>query len=221
MNGWQLGRPRNAAHVEEAERPGGTCGNPILQVGGVQEAVTEPAPGPGVLIEQLSPVHAEAATARGSEALQVSGILLKTGAPVLFSNELFPSTSVTIAVVGCAVPLLAVKLVCPLSTPLGDSCSVMLWMGQVSKKSQTRLGSGVFCRKALLETPLAEAYIWVRPGVAAVAVAWLVAMLKAEFTIGVIVTTLALFAVQVKGPTVAVTSEFWLQAVARRVMDSV
>ena len=51
------------------------------------------------------------------------------------------------------------------------------------------------------------------------AVAWLVATLNAEFLIGVIVTTVELFAVQVKGPTVEVISEFWLQAVACRVMD--
>jgi hypothetical protein len=50
--------------------------------------------------------------------------------------------------------------------------------------------------------------------VAAVAVAWLVVTLKAEFMSGVILTTLLLAADQVKGPTVEVMSEFWLHAVA-------
>src|SRR5579864_474455 len=97
MYGWQL-LPWKSTHAGEAS-PGGTCGNPMLHVGGVQEAVTDPDPGAGVVTEQVRSVHEVAATDVGREALQVSGILLSTGAPVLFGNELFPSTSVTIAVV--------------------------------------------------------------------------------------------------------------------------
>src|ERR1700731_153910 len=154
MKGWQLSTFAACGHAGE-ESPKGTCGKPVLHVGGVQEAVTEPVPGLGVPIEQVRVVHDVAETAVGREALQVRGTLL----------SVFPSMSRTVAVTGCAVPLLARKLVCPVCwAPEGPSCRVMLCTGQVSKKSQITLGSGECWWKALLETPLAVAKIWVRPG---------------------------------------------------------
>ena len=116
-----------------------------MHVGGVQEAVTDPAPGPGVPTEQVSPVHEVAATAPGLDVLQVKGILVRTGAPVLFGSELFPRTSVTVAVTGSAVPLFVLKAVSPDWSPFGVNCNVMFCTGQVSKKSQTKPGCGVVC----------------------------------------------------------------------------
>jgi hypothetical protein len=86
----------------------------------------------------------------------------------MLGSELFPTTSVTVAVAGSDVPLLVAKLVRPLCVP--PSWSVMFWMGQVSKKSNGPPPS-VGCRKEVLETPSAAAKIWVSPGALAVTVA--------------------------------------------------
>jgi hypothetical protein len=85
-----------------------------------------------------------AETAAGADELQVSGTLL----------SMFPKTSSTVAVTGCAVPLVLLKLVWPLWTPETPNCRVMLCTGQVSKKF--RVGKAAWVN-ALLETPLAEA----------------------------------------------------------------
>ena len=89
----------------------GTTGNPMLQLGGEQDAVTEPEPGDGGVSVQDC-VHAEAAGITwGCDAVQVSGILLSTTPPLVFNNDVFPITSVKTAVTVCAVPLAVTKLV--------------------------------------------------------------------------------------------------------------
>src|SRR5208283_3631180 len=91
----------------------GTSGNPILQVGGEQEAVTDPAPGNGVLMAQDSVQPVASCTTAGWDAVQVRGILLRVTVVPESSKELFPITSVKIAFAVCAVPLEVTKLVCP------------------------------------------------------------------------------------------------------------
>jgi hypothetical protein len=144
---------------EAGENAAGISGNPMLQIGGEQDAVTEPAPGSGVETVQDSwqPVPTE--TEAGCDADQVRGILLRTLPFPTFCREVFPSTSVTVATRVSEVPLETEKFVC--NDPAWPSSNVMFWMGQVSKKSNTSPtgggGTRVGCRKELLETPLAEA----------------------------------------------------------------
>src|SRR5271157_2483406 len=133
--------------------PGGASGKPMLQVGGVQDAVTDPAPGDVVVTGQES-VHAvPAATTAGCEAVQVRGILLRTIPPSVLGRELFPITSVTVAKTVSEVPLETAKEFC--SDPGWPTSRIMFWMGQVSKKVRSLPGGG--CTKEVLLTPLAVA----------------------------------------------------------------
>jgi len=89
-------------------------GNPMLQVGGEQEAVTDPAPGSGVLRAQDSMQPVASATTDGWDALQTRGILLSVTRVPESSKELFPITSVRIAfAVSAGPPLEVTKLVWP------------------------------------------------------------------------------------------------------------
>jgi hypothetical protein len=74
----------------------------MLQVGGVQEAVADPAPGSGVVTEQVVPDEQEDAdTAAGSDELHVSEGL----------GTMQPWTSMAVAATDSAVPLVVAKLV--------------------------------------------------------------------------------------------------------------
>jgi hypothetical protein len=82
----------------------GTSGNPILHVGGEQDAVMAAAPG-DVIVRPQDWVHPLAvAMAPGFDEVQVKGIFVRTTAPFVFGNELFPMTSVTVAIAVCALP---------------------------------------------------------------------------------------------------------------------
>jgi len=133
MNAWQL-LGKYCAHCVE-ESTGGLWGNPMLQVGGEQEAVTDPAPGDeGVAVQdRVHPVLT--GTTAGCEEVQVRGILLRTIPLPLLSRELLPITSVTVAMIVSEDPLVTENVVC--CDPTWPNSSVMFWMGQVSKKSNT------------------------------------------------------------------------------------
>src|SRR5271169_2254611 len=110
----------------------------MLQVGGEQEAVTDPAPAEGVPTAQDSVQPVASCTTEGWVAVQVKGILLSVTCVPESSKELFPMTSVRTALAVCAVPLEVTKLVWPVCRdPAGPSSSVMFWIGQVSKKSRS------------------------------------------------------------------------------------
>jgi hypothetical protein len=94
-----------------AEMDAGMTGNPILQVGGEQDAVIEAEPGTGVLTAQDSRHPEPGATTVGWEEVQVNGILLSTMPLLVLDKELFPITSVRKAVTVWEVPLLVAKLV--------------------------------------------------------------------------------------------------------------
>ena len=83
------------AAVEESDA--GIVGNPMLQVGGEQEAVTDPAPGEGVESTQDSRQVPLAFNTAGWDADQVRGILPRTTSPLVLGNELFPMMSVMVA----------------------------------------------------------------------------------------------------------------------------
>src|ERR1700737_4709192 len=109
----------------------------MLQGGGEQEAVTEPEPGEGVERVQDCRHPPPAAMTAGWDALQVKGILPRTTPLFVFGKELLPITSVRTAVAVWAVPLEVTKVVWPVCwVPAGPSSRVILWMGQVSKKSR-------------------------------------------------------------------------------------
>src|SRR5438552_12686284 len=135
----------------------------MLQVGGEQEAVTDPPPGSGVESEQDCWHPALTFRTPGCEALQVKGILLRTMPPVVLGRELFPMMSVTTAVAFCAVPFEVTKVVSSVCCdPLTPTSRETVWMGQVSKKSRTgEVVPSEFlycgCWKEELETPLADA----------------------------------------------------------------
>ena len=119
------------------ESDAGTNGNPTLQVGGEQEAVTDPEPADGVDREQDCKHPPPVAITAGCDALQVKGILLRTTPLLVFGKELLPMMSVRTAVTVWAVPLEVTKVVWPVCwVPAGPSSRVMLWIGQVSKKSR-------------------------------------------------------------------------------------
>ena len=81
------------------ESEAGTRGNPMLQVGGEQEAVTDPGiRASGVVEPQDSRHPLGAAKTPGWDAVQVRGILLRTMPPLVFGKEVFPMTSVKTAV---------------------------------------------------------------------------------------------------------------------------
>src|SRR5258708_3662993 len=81
----------------DVERDAGTRGNPTLQVGGEQEAVTDPDPDDGVERPHDSWHPLGADNTPGCEALQVRGMLVRTIPPLVFGKEEFPMTSVTTA----------------------------------------------------------------------------------------------------------------------------
>jgi hypothetical protein len=84
----------------------------MLQDGGEQEAVTEPAPGNGVEMAQDCKHPGATPTTLGWDALQVKGILLRTIPLFVLGKEVFPITSVSTAVTVCAlVPLEVTKVV--------------------------------------------------------------------------------------------------------------
>ena len=100
-----------AAIAAGVESVVGTRGYPILQPGGEQEAVTDPAPGKGVVIVQDCRQEEAALSTAGWDEVQVNGILLRTMSLLLFGRELFPITSVRIAVAVCELPFAATKVV--------------------------------------------------------------------------------------------------------------
>src|SRR5579872_2910375 len=89
----------------------GTVGNPILHVGGEQEAVMVPAPGDTVVRAHVLVQDEPTFNTPGCEAVQVRGILLRTTPPLVFGKVLLPMTSVMVATAVCAVPFGATKLV--------------------------------------------------------------------------------------------------------------
>src|SRR5271169_1331750 len=108
----------------------------MLQLGGEQDAVTDPDPGNGVERTQefVHPVPVD--NTPGWDALQVNGIALRTTAPFVLGNELLPITSVRTAVAFCEVPLEVTNVVWPVCwVPVAPTSSAMLRIGQVSKKS--------------------------------------------------------------------------------------
>src|SRR5579864_6280432 len=114
MNCWQLASWKNAAQAANCcgvEREVGTCGKPMLQVGGVHEAVTAAAPGDGVerLHDCVQPLPGF--TTAAWEDVQVRGVLFSTTSSVLLRRELWPWTSVTVAIAVSASPLAPEKLV--------------------------------------------------------------------------------------------------------------
>jgi len=145
------------AAKEAVEKAAGIAGKPMLQVGGEQEAVTDPAPGDRVETAQDSMHPAPAAMTPGCDEVQVRGTLLRTIPLFVLGRELFPIASVIVAMTVSAVPLVTAKSVC--CDPARPNSSATFWIGHVSKKSKTTGGEGTRfgCRKELLETPLAEA----------------------------------------------------------------
>ena len=103
----------HAVTASVVESDAGTTGNPMLQVGGEQEAVTVPDPGNGVESAQDSRHPVPMAKTPGCEADQVRGILLRTIPPLVLGKELAPMTSVRTAVTFCVVPLVVTKVVSP------------------------------------------------------------------------------------------------------------
>src|SRR5271166_885822 len=145
MSSWQLNVDvaKNALHWDRGElgseakpeREAGTTGNPMLQLGGEQEAVTDPDPGNGVEREQLCR-HPEAlANTPGRDALQVREILLSTIPPLTLGKEVCPITSVSTAVTVCELPFAVTKVVWLDCCTPEPSSSTTLWIGQVEKKS--------------------------------------------------------------------------------------
>ena len=92
----------------------GTKGYPMLQVGGEQDAVTDPAPGEGVERAQVCRHAAAVPTTPGCEALQVKGTLLRMIPLFVLGKDVLPITSVSTAVAVCEVaPLELTKVVWP------------------------------------------------------------------------------------------------------------
>ena len=104
----------------------GIRGKPILQVGGEQDVVTVPAPTEGVETPQVIVQFAAVEITSGEDAVQVRGILLRTGPPFVFGREVMPAISVRMAVAFCEVPFDATKVVSPgRLVPAGPTCKVM------------------------------------------------------------------------------------------------
>ena len=90
----------------------GRSGNPMLQVGGEQEAVTEPEPANGVESPQDCRHPLAGCTTAGCDALQVNGILVRMSPLLVLGKELIPMMSVRTAVAVCvAVDELEVRKV--------------------------------------------------------------------------------------------------------------
>src|SRR5260370_25652810 len=84
--------PKNWLQVSRAawvESDGGTNGNPMLQVGGEQEAVTEPEPGKGVESTQDCRHPAGAPTTAGCGELPVEGGFVRRNSLFRFGEEMF------------------------------------------------------------------------------------------------------------------------------------
>ena len=69
----------------------------MLQVGGEQEAVTDPAPDEGVESTQDSRQVPLTFNTVGWDAVQVRGILLRTTSPLVLGKEDLPMMSVMVA----------------------------------------------------------------------------------------------------------------------------
>src|ERR1041385_1547882 len=107
---------KNCVHAftcASVARVAGTVGNPILQVGGEQEAVMVPAPAETVVSPQLSVQDEATFNTVGCEAVQVNGILVRTTPPFVFGKVLLPITSVIVATAVCGVPFDTTKFVRP------------------------------------------------------------------------------------------------------------
>ena len=78
-------------------RDAGTMGNPVLQVGGEQAAVTVADPGREGLIVHDSVQLVPTDSTLGLEELQTKGILPRIIPPLVLGRELFPMTSVIVA----------------------------------------------------------------------------------------------------------------------------
>lgn len=118
------------------ESDAGTRGNPMLQVGGEQEAVTDPDPGAGVVMAQDSEHPPGADNTPGWDEAHVRGILLRTIPPLVFGKEVFAMTSVRTALTVCPVPLAVTNVVWPDCCVPASISRAMVWIGQVSKKSR-------------------------------------------------------------------------------------
>src|ERR1700741_3396156 len=79
------------------ESVAGTCGYPILQVGGEQDAVTEPDPACGVVSPQDCKHPLAGCTTAGSDALHVSGTFVRMSPLLVLGRELIPIMSVSCA----------------------------------------------------------------------------------------------------------------------------
>ena len=150
----------HAVNCVVVESVAGTNGNPALQVGGEQAAVTVPAPGDEVETAQDSEQLLPVGKTPGCEEVQVRGTLPRITAPLVLGRELFPITSVRVAITVCGVPLAVTKVVCP--DPAVPTSRLMFWMGQVEKKSRIgELAPCAFaycgCWNEVLVTPLAVA----------------------------------------------------------------
>jgi hypothetical protein len=93
------------------ESDSGTNGNPTLQLGGEQDAVTEPEPGDGVESVQDCKHVLVGVTTPGLLPLQVKGIFVSTTPLFVLGRDMLPMMSVTTAVAFCDVPLEVAKLV--------------------------------------------------------------------------------------------------------------
>lgn len=104
----------------------GIVGNPTLQLGGEQEAVTVALPGELRLSPQDCTQVASAPMDPGCEEVQVSGILLRTIPPSVLGRELLPIMSMTVAMTVCEPevdPLGTLNVVRP--EPAAPSSSAM------------------------------------------------------------------------------------------------
>ena|SRR5579862_6175067 len=92
-------------------RLAGIMGKPTLHVGGVHDAVTVADPGDAGLMAQDCVQVVPTGKTPGEEEVQVSGTLFRTTPASVLGSELFPITSVRVAVMVSAVPLEVIRLV--------------------------------------------------------------------------------------------------------------
>jgi len=119
-----------------------------LQVGGEQEAVTDPAPMDGVVTEQDWVHPAPTATTEGWDAVQVRGILLRTIPLFEFARELLPITSGHGRDYGLGGAFETEKSVC--SDPAWPISREMFWMGPGFE--EIKMMGGFFGQIRLFET---------------------------------------------------------------------
>ena len=103
----------------------GIVGNPILQLGGVHDAVIVAEPADEVVNAQDNVQLVPVPITGEWEEVQVRGVLLRTIPPSVFGRELLPMMSTTVANTVCAdvVPLAAENVVRP--DPTAPSSSAM------------------------------------------------------------------------------------------------